>query len=144
MAVDKKKNNPHGVNQYTPPDPRQSFELQKINSVSKVKFNIKTHNYIYDKPGYVYAIKIGDYLKIGKTFNIQKRLEHYGSFPPFEYEILMVDYVCDNSFYERHFQSIFKEFQVKGEWFYIGDVTRYHEYVVDNYKYLLEQINDIM
>jgi hypothetical protein len=54
----------------------------------------------------------------------------------------MVDYVKDVFFYERHFQSIFKEYQVKGEWFYIGDVEKYHEYVVDNYKYLLQQINE--
>lgn len=86
------------------------------------KFIIQLPNYLEYNPGYIYAIRVGDHIKIGRTWSHKRRLEYYASFPPFEYEILLLESVPDSKFFERAIQLAFIEFQVKGEWF---DMPKY-------------------
>ena len=85
------------------------------------------------KAGYVYAIRIDDYIKIGCTFSLDQRLHKYATFPPFSFEVLLTDYVLDKRMVERTWQVTFKDRQVKGEWFYVGDVEDAHKLVVESY-----------
>lgn len=139
-------------NQYQA-DPRQEivsmclsgdvdYSVRKINSINKNKYKINPPKFVGNNPGYVYCIYKAGYIKIGRTTSLQKRLDSYGDQPPFEYEVLLTAYVADSKMMEKLFQSMFLPYQVKGEWFDVSDVERYHEYVVDSYNFLLEQLKE--
>jgi hypothetical protein len=116
-----------------------------ISGLKSKKMDIRVPTfYRYNNKGWIYAIKVGDYLKIGSTSSPERRFERYTSVPPFEIEVLILEEVEDKTFYERAFQSMFMDYQVKGEWFYIGDVERYTEYVIDNYEHVKKEISKLI
>lgn len=67
----------------------------------------------------VYIIKIqntSDY-KIGRTINIQRRLNEFGTGNPFNLKLV---YFIETPHYlslEKHLQDLFKNYRTKGEWF---------------------------
>ena len=89
----------------------------------KKVFEIKLPKMLEYHPGYVYAVKVGDYIKIGRTHRPDYRLRGYSAFPPFDYELVLLERVPDCKFFERALQVPFIEFQVKGEWF---DMPKYN------------------
>lgn len=90
-------------------------------SPQRKKYNIKIPEYYVvskKSKGYVYIVKIDNYIKIGSTHNLKNRLNSYKSFPPFNFELLLAKEVEDRVFYERALQACMLELQEKGEWFH--------------------------
>lgn len=67
--------------------------------------------------GLVYAIQVGDYIKIGRTSSLKKRLQSYLMHPPFAYEVLFTKETLDTKCMEAALQHCFLKYQYKGEWF---------------------------
>ena len=54
--------------------------------------------------------------------NIASKLTpNYQNYPPFKYEIILVEEVSSCAWYERYIQSYFIEHQIKGEWFIVKE-----------------------
>jgi hypothetical protein len=112
----------------------------ELNPQQTKKFPIKIPDYIYkDNKGFVYVIKIDNYIKIGSTKSLERRLSFYKTFPPFNYELILASEVYDMKFYERAMQYYFIEFQEKGEWFNIEIMG---DDVYKQVKYYIQEITN--
>ena len=61
-----------------------------------------------------YFILCGDFIKIGFSNNIKKRMGQLQGGNPFKLYLIGVIY---NKWYERELHSIFKHLKIRGEWF---------------------------
>jgi hypothetical protein len=94
--------------------------------------------------GFIYVVKVGKYLNIGRTKNLSKRLKVYENMPPFKCKVLLAKKVIDHVFYERALQKYLEEFQIKGEWFSIpkqwGNIKKE---VLDVFLYIDSEVKKI-
>ena len=94
---------------------------QKHMELKSQKYRISLPSFYHQndkkKNGYIYVVKIGEYVKVGRAKNLDNRLKVYKSFPPFAYELLLSKKVEDCYFFERAIQKCLLEYQIKGEWF---------------------------
>ena len=93
----------------------------ELNPKRSRRFEIRLPKFLEFRVGYVYAIRVGGYIKIGKTKHPDSRLKKYELYPPFDFKLIFLKKVPDQSFYERAIQLYFDEFRIKGEWFRFGD-----------------------
>lgn len=79
------------------------------------------HNYYEQKgsPAYVYCFRCGEYLKIGKTTNPKKRLDHYNDARPIDIEVIFLQKVpyAGMAYAEAWLHRQLDEFRIKPEWF---------------------------
>ena len=84
--------------------------------------------HIPPRPSYVYFITDGDYVKIGKSENPNARLTEVQCGNPHELKIAH-KIMCNNSEsafdLERHLQSKYWDFHVRGEWFRADKVLNF-------------------
>lgn len=70
--------------------------------------------------GHVYFLKCGEYTKIGKTTNLDKRIEGLSTIIPEEVKLLHVIKSNDYSKCEKYFHDKYKNKRKKGEWFILS------------------------
>jgi hypothetical protein len=107
------------------------------------KYRIVMPKYLENNFGFIYAIRLGDYIKIGKTKDVDRRIRTYENLPPFNVEVIIAEVVPDQNFFERALQMYFIEFQVKGEWFNMPQYDMdYKEEILTEYNRILKQVMD--
>jgi hypothetical protein len=76
-----------------------------------------------DSPGFVYFIRNGDVVKIGRTKNVENRLKQISSaIPPGQECVLEMSQFVDNSVRaEKDLHDFFADSRVGGEWFRLPD-----------------------
>lgn len=105
--------------------------------------NLPIPKYLEVNIGDVYIIKVGDYIKIGRSTNALNRFKQYESFPPFTIDILLHERVIDYKFYERALQNYLIEYQIKGEWFDLPKYTPdYKDILLKEFKRIDKQVKD--
>lgn len=67
--------------------------------------------------GYVYFLKYGKHIKIGKTINLDKRISTLSIIVPEEIELIHTIKSNDHSKCEKYFHNKYKNKREKGEWF---------------------------
>lgn len=90
--------------------------------------------------GYVYVVRVDNFIKIGSTKSPKTRLEKYKTFPPFKYDILLLEEVEDRMFYERSLQTMLINFQIQGEWFEMPNWKSPKKQAKDLLKYSKRQV----
>lgn len=71
------------------------------------------------QPGYVYIVHgVGtNFVKVGKSKNIMKRLQEIAQGVPFPLQILSIALVADMDTAERTLLTLYREYKAQGEWF---------------------------
>ena len=64
----------------------------------------------------LYLIKSSTYLKIGYTYNIEKRMNQYATHNP---DFILLDTAEGSLRDEENLHAILKPYWIKNEWFYI-------------------------
>jgi hypothetical protein len=70
-------------------------------------------------PGYIYIIKADDRYKIGKARQLGSRLDTHSSSSPYPIELIAQEHVADYSGVEHLLHRLFKDKEVKPEWFHL-------------------------
>ena len=73
------------------------------------------------REGYVYFIKYGNDVKIGKTVDVETRLSHLTKSLPGEFALIHTIKTNDYSRCEKNFHDKYKEKRGSGEWFSLND-----------------------
>lgn len=69
------------------------------------------------KYGFVYLLKTGEFYKIGKTFNIKKRVSSIQTANPNKIELIAYKESGDAFSDEQEVHKLLKDYRVRGEWF---------------------------
>lgn len=90
-----------------------------------------------DLSGYVYIIKqvgIDNYYKIGRTKDMKERLNNLSTGSPTGYEEVREYWVSDMYKVEEELHSIFKDKNVRGEWFTLSnqDISKADKFLHEN------------
>jgi hypothetical protein len=72
-------------------------------------------------PGYVYLIESQYGYKIGKTVNIQSRINLFSVKLPFPIKLINYAWFDNYSAAEREFHELFSEKRLEGEWFDLSE-----------------------
>src|SRR5262245_44467271 len=74
------------------------------------------------QPGYVYIIhgKGTNYIKVGKTTNVQRRLGQIAAGVPFKITLVSAQLVHDMDHEEQVLKTHFQAFRTRGEWFEVS------------------------
>lgn len=97
--------------------------------------------YLEYRPGWVYAVKVGDFVKIGRTKSPKNRLEKYKMYPPFNTEVIFLKAAPDQRFFERALQLYFSEFAFRGEWYDLPKYKLdYKKEIEQEYERIMEQV----
>lgn len=83
--------------------------------------------------GFVYLIKLGNYYKIGITRNTKNRFNAF-KFMPFKFEVIKTAKVKDYENVEVLLHQMFKDYQIKGEWFNLTD---------ENVNYIIDYLTEL-
>lgn len=81
---------------------------------------------------YVYLIQDGDLVKIGRSYNPQKRLSQLRFEKAKDMKIIVkmeLDSLEDSSFLEKDLHREFSHLRVRGEWFILNDEVK--QYILD-------------
>lgn len=77
-----------------------------------------THKNSPGVPGYVYLLKASNgYFKIGRAFDVNKRLKGHKRMYPLQIDVLHTVYSMDMVKAENHLLKRFEEYKMQGEWF---------------------------
>jgi hypothetical protein len=108
------------------------------------KYKITLPKFFCNQEGFVYCVRVLDFIKIGRTNNPSNRLSQYENYPPFNSEIIFCEKVYDYKFYERVLQIYLLEFQHKGEWFEIPEfwLSNVNKNVIDMFNGIDKQIKE--
>ena len=74
-----------------------------------------------DKSGYVYLLKGGEYYKIGRTNDINRRVTEVGILLPFEVKLVCSIETDDMCYLETSLRKRFADKRVGGEWFKLDE-----------------------
>jgi hypothetical protein len=73
-------------------------------------------------PDYVYFLRCGDYVKVGRSRDPRKRLAMLSASVPYPCELLLV--ISGPPSLERELHHLFREARERYEWFALSDVMR--------------------
>lgn len=110
---------------------------------TKAKYKIvmpKFYTISKQAKGHVYIVRVDNFIKIGSTKSPKNRLEKYKMFPPFKYDVLLLEEVEDRVFYERSLQTMLIKFQIQGEWFEMPNWESPKKQAKDLLKYIKRQV----
>jgi len=95
-------------------------EIPHNNDIKTIQFPLiqipEPKNYTNEKTIYVYFIKKGDMVKIGKSADPQRRLLEIQTSTPDPIELLYTT----NKFYENELHKKFENYHKRGEWFFFS------------------------
>ena len=77
--------------------------------------------------GYIYVVVnplISDYVKIGRTKTVAKRVKQLATGSPMEYKVLHSELVINASQVEAHLHRVFNDVRQNGEWFKTNDIEK--------------------
>jgi hypothetical protein len=95
-----------------------AFVLGKTKQCKSCSARINGRKGIYAKSkGDLYMIRVGDYVKIGVSLDVKRRIKDIESCSPFTAELIY--HGEGEGFEEEEWHNIFKHRQHKGEWFYM-------------------------
>ena len=84
----------------------------------------------------VYFIKSGDFLKVGYSTDVPKRMKQYATHNP-NFELLYI--INGDQKLEKQIQSELNDYRFRLEWFHIDDYVMYMvEYLREKYKHWVE------
>ena len=101
-------------------------QIKAVNEIES-KYVLFGKNKIVYEPtkssiGYIYIIQCHNFYKIGKTFDIEKRLSQLQVGNPYKLEMLRYIKIPEHEYAEYVLQTIlFKEKWERGEWFKLDD-----------------------
>lgn len=108
-------------------------EIKKINKetehhiyeqyAGQVSSNRKKQKNIKDS-GYVYFLKADNGLiKIGRSKNLDKRLDHFTTKLPYKLKLVHQIKTNDTNKLEKHFHELYSNRRIRGEWFDLSNDT---------------------
>ena len=80
--------------------------------------------------GYIYVVVnplITDYVKIGRTKTVAKRVKQLSTGSPMKYKVLHSELVINASQVEAHLHRVFNDVRQNGEWFKTNDIEKIKE-----------------
>ncbi len=96
--------------------------------MSKFRPNLKIFGVREEDPVWIYLVKHGDLLKIGKSTNPRKRINDAMTWLP-DLEVIGIRPFWDVSFIERSLHTALCRNWYKGEWYKITDKDDYESFV---------------
>ena len=70
-----------------------------------------------DRSGWVYVLQAGPYYKIGKSKDVDRRIEQLATLPPFDIELVHTMPTDNMGAVEQDLHRLFNAKRVNGEWF---------------------------
>lgn len=98
-------------------DDRAFITENKQIILASLNLEIAVDNTLFTPSGYVYFLRSGPYVKIGKTTNLDERIKTLRIQLPFEVELVHAVECRDHHEVESSFHEMFKDHRVNGEWF---------------------------
>jgi len=97
----------------------QAYHIQETYKISSVNREIKIQrdDDVKFESGFVYFLKLGRLVKIGKSNGIHSRIASIKASLPFETEIIAVLKCKNKTIVEQIFHEYFQDKRKKGEWF---------------------------
>lgn len=95
-----------------------AFVLERTKQCKSCSSRINGRKGIYSKgKGDLYMIRVNDYVKIGVSDNVERRIKDIGSSSP--YNATLIYHGIGEASDEEMWHNIFKHRHHKGEWFYM-------------------------
>ena len=98
-------------------DDRLGNAVRLCAELSEKRHKRKTRN------AYLYLVKSGDYYKIGRTANLNKRLESYVTHSPFEIELIAYTKTQFSEKLERRAHDRYFHLRHRGEWYKLDEMS---------------------
>jgi hypothetical protein len=100
------------------------FKVKKTEEVRNLMAQNRIQHYLEEaekeemcKKGFVYLIKCGEFYKIGKTTNLEKRIKQLTTGNPYPLVLVNSIYSLDIDSLEKSFHSYYRQKRIIGEWF---------------------------
>ena len=100
------------------------FKVKKTEEVRNLMAQNRIQHYLEEaekeemcKEGFVYLIKCGEFYKIGKTTNLEKRIKQLTTGNPYPLILVNSIYSLDIDSLEKSFHSYYRQKRIIGEWF---------------------------
>jgi hypothetical protein len=101
------------------------FKVKKTEEVRNLMTQNRIQHYLEEaaekeemcKEGFVYLIKCGEFYKIGKTTNLEKRIKQLTTGNPYPLILVNSIYSLDIDSLEKSFHNYYRQKRIIGEWF---------------------------